>query len=94
MTDKATAKVIGLSFDIESGAVPTVVLKTAGADAAAILQAAERTDVPIVRDPALVQTLYRVPMDAPVSRELFPVMAALIAHVLSVDGGKRGGNAQ
>lgn len=89
-----TDKVVGLSFDIDAGTVPTVILKSAGADATAILQAAERGDVPIVKDPALVQSLYRVPMDAPVSRELFPVMAALIAHVLSVDGGQRGGNAQ
>ena len=47
-----------------------------------------------VCDPALLQALYRVPMDAPVSRELFPVMAALIAHVLSVDGKQTGENAQ
>lgn len=89
-----TNKVVGVSFDIESGAVPTVVLKSAGADVAAILQAGDRGDVPIVKDPALLQALYRVPMDAPVSRELFPVMAALIAHVLSVDGRQIGENAQ
>jgi type III secretion system FlhB-like substrate exporter len=89
-----TNKVVGVSFDIESGAVPTVVLKSAGADVAAILQAGDRSDVPIVKDPALLQALYRVPMDAPVSRELFPVMAALIAHVLSVDGRQTGENAQ
>lgn len=85
-----TEKVVGLSFDLETGAVPTVVLKGAGADATEIVRAGERADVPVVRDPALVQALYRVPMDAPVSRELFPVMAALIAHVLNVDSGQRG----
>ena len=78
-------KVVGLSFDVEAGSVPTVVLKSAGADAAQIVRAGGRAEVPIVQDPALVQALYRVPMDAPVSRELFPVMAALIAHVLAID---------
>ena len=88
-------KVVGLSVDVESGAVPTIALKSAGADAAAIVEAAQkRGDVPIVKAPALVQALYRVPMDAPVSRELFPVMAALIAHVLSIDGRQSGGDAQ
>jgi len=83
-------KVVGLSIDLEAGAVPTVVLKSAGEEAAAIVQAGERADVPIVRDPALIQALYRVPMDAPVGRELFPVMAALIAHVLSIDSRQSG----
>jgi type III secretion system FlhB-like substrate exporter len=85
-----TDKVVGISFDLDTGAVPTVVLKSAGADAAEIVRAGDRADVPIVRDPALVQALYRVPMDAPVSRELFPVMAALIVHVLNVDSVQRG----
>lgn len=89
-----TKKVVGVGFDIEPGAAPAVVLKSAGADAAAVLQAGDRSGVPIVKDPALLQALYRVPMDAPVSGELFPVMAALIAHVLSVDGRHREGDAQ
>lgn len=85
-----TDKVVGLSFDLETGAIPTVVLKSAGADATEIVRAGDRADVPVVHDPALVQALYRIPMDAPVSRELFPVMAALIVHVLGVDGVQRG----
>jgi type III secretion system FlhB-like substrate exporter len=85
-----TDKVVGISFDLETGAAPTVVLKSAGTDAAEIIRAGDRADVPVVRDPALVRELYRIPMDAPVSRELFPVMAALIAHVLSVDSVQKG----
>ena len=59
-------------------------------DPALLFAAGSRAEVPIVRDPALVQALYRVPMDTPVSRELFPVMAALIVHVLNVDSVQRG----
>lgn len=87
-----TDKVVGLSFDLDAGSAPTVVLKGAGADAAEIVRAGGRAEVPIVHDPALVQALYRVPMDAPVSRELFPVMAALIVHVLNVDSAQKGVN--
>jgi hypothetical protein len=32
-----------------------------------------------------VNALYRTPVDAPIGRELFPVMAALIAHVMKID---------
>lgn len=84
-------KVVGVSVDLDSNAAPTVVLKSAGADAEAIVDAGARDGVPVVRDAALVQALYRVPIDTPVGRELFPVMAALIAHVLNVDSSQRGG---
>lgn len=86
-----TDKVVGLSVDLDAGGAPTVVLKSTGADADALVNAGAREGVPVVRDPALVQALYRVPIDAPIGRELFPVMAALIAHVLNVDGSQRGG---
>jgi type III secretion system FlhB-like substrate exporter len=42
-------------------------------------------DIPIVRDPALAEPLYRVPTDAPIGRELFPVMAVLLAQILDLD---------
>jgi len=60
-------------------------LKAGGADAQALLQQAARDDVPVMRDPALVNQLYRVPIDQPIGRELFPVMAVLLAHVLRID---------
>ena len=39
----------------------------------------------MIRDAGLVNSLYRLPVDAPVGRELFPVMAALIAHVMKIN---------
>lgn len=86
-----TDKVVGVSFDAQGHSVPSVVVKGAGADSAELIRAAERAEIPIVHDPALVQALYRVPMDAPIGRELFPVMAALIAHILNVDSSHSGG---
>ena len=78
-------KVIGLSFDVDAASVPTVVLKGSGEAAAAVVaDALQAANIPVVKDPALLQALYRVPVDHPIGRELFPVMAALIAHVLSV----------
>lgn len=78
-------RVVGVSYDAEDPA-PVVMLKAAGAEADAVLQQARsREDVQIVRDPELVSQLYRVPMDTPIGRELFPVMAVLLAHVLRID---------
>jgi flagellar biosynthesis protein len=97
MTQQPTNKVVGVSFD-ESQAAPTVILKGSGAEADALVaQARASGDIAIVKDPQLVRQLYRVPLDEPIGRELFPVMAALLAHIIQLDrqqaestGGTRG----
>jgi type III secretion system FlhB-like substrate exporter len=82
----AHKKVIGIGYDADTDAVPTVILKSVGADAeAALAQAHKLGNVPIVSDPHLVDQLYRVPLDAPISRDLFTAMAALLAHVIQLD---------
>lgn len=87
-----TNRVVGVSYDLEDAA-PTVILKGAGAQAQAILDRARRqgADVPVIKDPQLVRELYRLPLDAPIGRELFPVMAALLAHIIRVDASQTDG---
>ena len=81
----STQKVVGISFAPEA-TVPTVVLKAAGADADAVLaQAREEGRVATVQVPELADRLYRTPIDAPIDKELFPVMAALLVHVMKSD---------
>jgi type III secretion system FlhB-like substrate exporter len=75
-----------MSFDPATDAVPTVILKGAGAEAHEIVARARQLgDVPIVSDPQLVRELYRLPLDAPIGRELFPIMAAVLAHIMRLD---------
>ena len=82
---KAAKKVVGISYT-DGDPAPLVMLKAAGDEAETLLrQAEQREEIPVVRDAALVNQLYRIPMDQPVGRELFPVMALLLAHVLQVD---------
>ena len=86
-----TDRVVGVSYDLEEAA-PTVILKGAGAEAQAILQRARHgADVPVIKDPQLVRELYRLPIDAPIGRELFPVMAALLAHIIRIDASQTDG---
>jgi type III secretion system FlhB-like substrate exporter len=79
-------RVVGVRYEMGEFA-PTVVLKSAGVGAQAVLDAARSgADAPaVVRDAALVEQLYRIPIDGNVGRELFPVMATLLAHVLELD---------
>jgi type III secretion system FlhB-like substrate exporter len=39
----------------------------------------------LVKDPQLLQQLYRLPMDAEIGPELFQLVAALLAHVFAVE---------
>jgi type III secretion system FlhB-like substrate exporter len=79
-------KLVGVAFDPQCDAAPAVIVKGAGAEAdAAIEQARREAETPIVKDAALVDALYQLPLDSPVGKELFPVMAALLVHVITVD---------
>lgn len=84
--DEKPKRVVGVSYELGDLA-PTVVLKSAGVGAEAVLSAARdlRESPPVVRDTALVDQLYRIPVDGAVGRELFPVMATLLAHVVQLD---------
>jgi type III secretion system FlhB-like substrate exporter len=76
-------RAVGVAY--EPGSVPTLVVKGAGREADSLLAQAGAADIPVVHDGRLLGQLYRLPVDAPIGRDLFPVMAALIAHVLIVD---------
>lgn len=81
----STQKVVGVGFGPEDSA-PTVVLKAAGAEAAALIEKAKAEGTaPIVHMPELAQRVYRTRIDAPIDKELFPVMAALLVHVMKSD---------
>lgn len=84
-----TDKVVGLSYEPGAGGPPAVILKGAGQDAHTIVERArELGDIPVVKDPQLVRELYRLPVDSPIGRELFPVMAALLAHIIQLDAAR------
>jgi type III secretion system FlhB-like substrate exporter len=72
---------------------PVVVAKASGETAETVLEQARlRQGLPVVRDAALVDQLYRVPVSTAIAKDLFPVMASLLVHVLTLDkklGGKR-----
>jgi type III secretion system FlhB-like substrate exporter len=84
--DKQNPRVVGVSYS-QGDIAPTVVLKTAGEGVRVVLDEARRQSEPpsVVRDARLVEQLYRIPIDAPIGRELFPVMATLLAHVVQLD---------
>lgn len=82
MTEK---RVVGVSYK-PGDAAPMVVLKGAGESADALLgKGREQPQTKVVKNATLVDQLYKVPVDSPVDKALFPIMATLLIHVLTID---------
>jgi type III secretion system FlhB-like substrate exporter len=83
-----TRRLVGLKLE---SSVPQVILKASGELAEeALRQRAQLARAPaVVRNDALLEQLYRLPLEAQIGAELFRVVAVLLAHVLSVDAAAR-----
>jgi len=82
-------RVVGLGYEPEHG-VPRVMLKAAGSSAEEIIWNSQRGSGPsIVKNPALLESLFRLPVDADIPPELFEVIAIILVHVAAVDSEVR-----
>jgi type III secretion system FlhB-like substrate exporter len=84
-------RVVGLKYEPSKG-VPQVVLKASGQLAEEVLRARRHATraAPVVKNAALLEQLYRVPLDGGIGPELFRAVAALLAHVLSIEEKLKG----
>jgi len=78
-------QVVGLKYEIGRG-LPQVILKGSGDAADAILRGRDLVNGPrVVQDAALVQQLYRLPIDSEIGPELFHLVATVLTHVFAVE---------
>jgi type III secretion system FlhB-like substrate exporter len=84
-------KIVGLRYEPADG-LPQVILKASGRAAEEALRERMRMVAapPVVRNQALLEQLYRLPVDGRIGPELFQVVAILLAHVLSIDAKLKG----
>jgi type III secretion system FlhB-like substrate exporter len=83
--DQPPRRVIGLAYEQGHG-VPQVVLKAAGASAEELLWKVRRgAGTPIVEDAALLDRLYRLPVDGDIPRDLFELVAIVLVHLAAID---------
>ena len=82
-------RVIGLQYDPEHG-VPRVSLKAVGRSAEEIIWNSQRSNgPPIVKNPGVLDALYRLPVDADIPADLFELIAIILVHVSAVDADIR-----
>ncbi len=81
-------RVVGLRYEPDDG-LPEVILKGAGPLAEELLKRRTGQRPPVVKDEALLDALYRLPIDSEIGPELFQAVAVLLAHVFAVEGKMR-----
>ena len=85
MTDGEFKKVVGLKYTPGKG-LPKVIVKGSGKIAEGILK--ERNAInsrKVIEDKELVNNLYRIPIDAEITQDLYEVVAMVLAHVFAVN---------
>jgi len=86
----APQKVVGLAFEARDE-LPRVVVKGCGEAAERILRERDWLHGPgVVKDPQLLEQLYRLPMDGTIGPELFQLVAILLTHVFAIEERLRG----
>lgn len=83
---QSTRKIVGLAYEPQAQSLPHVVVKGCGELAEHILQERDWLTGPtLIKDPALVEQLYRLPLDGPIGPDLFQLVAHLLTHVFALD---------
>ncbi len=80
---------VALSYQQGSKQAPKVVAKGADDVAARIRALAREHRVPLVSNPPLARTLFKVPLDQEVPREQFQAVAAVIAYIWRLEQQRR-----
>ncbi|MCX7274083.1 MAG: EscU/YscU/HrcU family type III secretion system export apparatus switch protein [Burkholderiales bacterium] len=86
--DTVPTRVVGLRYEPGEG-LPEVILKGSGPLASELLAQRGRDAPPVVRDEALLEALYRLPVDSTIGPALFQAVAVLLSHVFAVDGRRQ-----
>jgi flagellar biosynthesis protein len=92
MKNDKPIRVVGLQYDPEDG-LPIVTVKGSGPLADTLLRATLNVTGPrVVRDPELLEQLYRLPIDTAIDPSLFQVVATVLTHVFAVNEKMKGSN--
>jgi type III secretion protein U len=82
---------VALRYDVREAPIPNVVAKGVDDEAATIRAIAAAHRVPMIANPPLARALHKLPLDEPISDELFEAVAVVLRWVADLDrlGGKR-----
>ncbi len=79
-----------LQWDPQSSEPPEIVAVGRGVNAETIVRIAKEHDIPLYEDPGLVEALAQLNVSDYIPRELYAVVAEVLAYVYRIDNAKRG----
>jgi type III secretion system FlhB-like substrate exporter len=84
--DKDLLRVVGLKYEPAEG-LPQLIFKASGDAAEEVLLRRRHSAhaAPVMRNEALLEQLYRLPVDGRIGPELYRAVAVLLAHVFEVE---------
>lgn len=88
---KKITEAASLKYDPERDYAPQVTAAGKGFVAEKIIDAARSAGVPVYRDEALAETLTRLQIGEMIPRELYEVVAEVLAFVVGIDGKRSPG---
>ncbi len=84
----ADKKAVALKYDMDRDTAPRVVAKGKGHTAEHILEAAQKSSVPVYQNKTLVNMLMALDIDREIPPELYKAIAEVMAYVYKMDKAK------
>lgn len=88
MKNEKKKKAAALKYDPATGSAPKVTAKGKGKVAENIIAIAEKHNIPIKKDPDLVEVLSRLDMNQEIPQEIYVAVAELLAFVYAINKTK------
>jgi flagellar biosynthesis protein len=89
MTSLETALAAAIKYDHRKDAAPKIVAKGMGTIAEKIIALAQKNNIPIKNDPALVQILSKLDIDERIPVELYKAIAEILSFIYSTNNRYR-----
>ena len=87
--ERKTLQAAALKYDGKKDAAPRLTAKGRGVVAEKIIELAQKHNIPIKSDPALVQILSKIDIDEQIPAELYKAVAEILAFVYSMNTQQR-----
>jgi flagellar biosynthesis protein len=85
----STPKAAAIKYDATKDAAPRVIAKGRGTIAERIIELANKNNIPIQSDPALVEVLSKLDIDDEIPMELYKAVAEILAFIYSANNRLR-----
>jgi len=92
LTSTKNKKAVALKYDMKKDTAPKIVASGKGLLAEKILELARKENIPIYKDPHLVETLIQLDLNVEIPPELYKAVAEILAFIYTVDAVNDSGN--